>query len=136
MSEVKIDLQKAMEIIKDEISDLQLLYIFGSYASGNIGPNSDIDFAFLSDFEVKPLKKFELQEKLARFYKKNVDLIDMSKAGLMTIAQILHKGERIFEREKLAADEYEMRMVSNYYSYKDDIKPILDQIKKEGRIYG
>ena len=131
-----IDIQKAIAILKKDLPGLLALYIFGSYTSGEFGPLSDIDLAFRANTEISPLNRFELQENIARAFNRNVDLVDMNKAGLMTVAQVIYKGNRVFEKNELEAEEYEMNMVSKYYTYKDDIQPILDQIKKDGIIYG
>lgn len=49
-------IEKAIEFIKDKLSP-EKIYLFGSYAKGNPGENSDLDFLIIKDTNLPKYKR-------------------------------------------------------------------------------
>ena len=76
-------------------ADIAAVYLYGSHASGNVQPGSDVDIAILfgnCDREIvnKRLEKFHIE--LSRNLRKDLHLIAMDFADEVLLKQILKKG--------------------------------------------
>ncbi len=59
-----LDEQKIIKYLGDKLSPVSI-YLFGSYAKGNIRPESDVDIAFLADGEKDEYQIFNVAQGLA-----------------------------------------------------------------------
>ena len=55
----------AVAAIRRAVPDLVAVYRFGSSVSGERSPGSDVDLAILATIPLDPLRRFDLQERLA-----------------------------------------------------------------------
>ena len=104
-----------IKILKDNIPNIEAIYIFGSVAEGRDGSSSDVDVAFLSDTPIDSLRVWELSNEIAFELKRDVDLVDLKQTNTIFRFQIISKGERIY--------------------FKDERRAIEEQILKDGRVY-
>ena len=65
------------------------MYLFGSRAREDAGPDSDIDLAVLTLGNLDPVERWILQEDLAALAHQNVDLVDLRRASTVMRVQVL-----------------------------------------------
>ena len=75
-------------------------YLFGSYAKGIAGEESDVDLLLSTD--VTGLKFYGLVERLREELKKNVDILEVRQlsGNMELLNEILKDGEKIYEQDK------------------------------------
>ena len=119
--------------------DIQGVYLFGSYDTGNERPDSDIDLALLlpfpsavrtKDLPLSPCR-VDLETKLER----NVDLINLRLTNTVLQNEIVNAGRLIFVQEPEAIHEFEMRVLSDYQKLNEERKDILEDFHRTGRAY-
>ncbi|MEJ5199650.1 MAG: nucleotidyltransferase domain-containing protein [Anaerolineae bacterium] len=107
--------------------DIVAAYLFGSLAEGRATPRSDIDIAVLlnriPDDELGDLgRRLRLMEEFRRFADREVDVVILNTAPPLLRYQVLRHGRRLFERDRRARVEFEVRTGQEY----EDLKPIRD----------
>lgn len=118
----KSDLKKLFDIFK-LYSAIKLVYLFGSRASGKIGPLSDYDFAFYLD-EKDAKKRFnirlELIGKISMVLKTNdVDVCILNDIdGPELKYNIINDGVLIFEKEPFKV-LVEPRILTEYFDFRE-----------------
>jgi predicted nucleotidyltransferase len=112
-----------------ELPDLAAIYLFGSHASGDSGPDSDLDLGILPPRDGAHRLDFAsllvLQEKLATICSCDVDLINLRLAPTVLAKEVICHGERIYCGDRYAADEFEMLTLSFYQKLNEEREAIL-----------
>lgn len=133
--------EKKLEDIKEKIlsyfqnKDIELIYIFGSYATGENKEDSDIDIAVLYNEKKSELDVYNEKRRLVDILDEEVDLINLGDANIIIQNQIVTKGLNIYSKNINTNIEYKYRTVVCYGSYRDDSKVIRDNIKKRGYVW-
>ena len=78
---------------------IQVLYLFGSRASGAANAKSDIDLAVFTDGREPPTMDLELGAFLHQALKHPVDVVIMQKVSPILQHEVLRNKIRIFEKE-------------------------------------
>ena len=105
--------KQIITLLTSEFSDLSLIYIFGSQASGAVHEDSDVDIAVLCGNKLEPLARWNIATELAEVLKKDVDLVDLLEASTVMQHQIIFNGVCIYDAfEQQAA--FEMQVMSMY----------------------
>jgi predicted nucleotidyltransferase len=93
--------------------DVLAAYLFGSYATGKARPESDVDVAVLLSgtdemerFERRLRLMGEVEEALGR---RPADVVVLNDAPPLLAHQVLRNGRLIFERDRTARVEFEVR---------------------------
>ena len=122
--------------IKENVENIQLVYIFGSMSERNTHKDSDIDIAVLSKSPLLPIRTYLLKTELEAALNKDVDLVDMRNVGIVLKYEIIYKGTLIYsslsEEDRLS---YESRIMEDYLDYKELMKPLEEDIKSRGSVY-
>ena len=86
------------EVLKEYPADFCIL--FGSYAKGTAGENSDVDLVISS--EVTGLQYYELTERLRTALRKKVDLLNVDQLlnNRELLTEILKEGIRIYGKQE------------------------------------
>lgn len=84
-----------IEAVIAEHPELELVLLFGSFATGKARPHSDVDLAVQADHVLSLEDKMGLIADLADATGRAVDLIDLRTAGEPLLGQILTHGKRI-----------------------------------------
>ena len=124
-----------VKILKDKFDPI-LIYIFGSYAKGELREDSDIDIAFLSEKQYSAYEVFMLAQELADILKRDVDLVDLSDSSTVFKAQVVGKGIIIYSKDERRRIEFQVRTLKEYAILNEDRQIVLDNIKKRGSVYG
>lgn len=131
------DMDSIVQILKENIPDLQAVYLFGSRAEGLARPESDTDIAYLAEgVALSAVDRFFLAQKLANVLHTDVDLIDLKKASTVLRFEIVGKGKRIFCPDEYACDLFEATVFSMYQRLQEERAGIIAEIMRKGRVYG
>lgn len=82
----------------NKFPSIQVLYLFGSHASGTAGTDSDVDIAVFTDGSDSPMMDLELGVFLQKRLNRAVDVVIMQKASPILQHEVLSQKERIFEK--------------------------------------
>ena len=119
--------------------EIEALYIFGSFATDDIWPNSDVDIAILLPEETAEkagsLMMSPLRFELESLYKREVDLINLRLVSTVFQKEIIAADKRIYCADEYAADEFEMLTISYYQKLNEERKEILEEFFKTKRAY-
>jgi len=108
--------------------NILLLYLFGSYTSGEADKLSDIDIAFLSREKFDLDKTLRLISELQDIFQDEaIDLVDLSKAPLSLIHRIIKEGICLYACELRTKIEFESKNETLYY----DTAPLRREYFKE-----
>jgi len=131
----KESLMIAAEKLKDIFKGYRYIasaYLFGSQASGKIGPMSDVDIAILLKEDAPKGRELIHEEdylayKIARALGvKEVDLIDLNSQGLIFVHNVLRTGKLIYD----ADPDFRIKFVSKVISDYCDFEPTLRFMNK------
>ncbi len=112
---LKFSEQKVIDLLLSEFPEIELIYLFGSMATGKIHSQSDLDIAFWnSSSSVEELKCFATQEQLAALFSTDVDLVDMRGASEVFCYEVVTTGRRIYTKDIERMHFIENRIWSDY----------------------
>ncbi len=107
-------------------SDVAAAYLFGSQAEGRAAPRSDVDIAILligqPDPEQMWKRRLALWDALEQFTKRKLDLVILNQAPPLLQNQVLKHGRLLYEGDRAARVEFEVRAGKVYA----DLKPMQD----------
>ena len=105
-------------------SDVVAGYIFGSMAQGRARPGSDVDVAVLLsddlDGEARFMRRLRLMNEVSDVCGREADVIVLNDAPPLLQHQVLKHGRLVFERDRAARVEFEVRAGKIYA----DLKPM------------
>jgi predicted nucleotidyltransferase len=91
-----------------------VVYLFGSAARDSLRSDSDIDLALLPTAPCEPHALYCAAQTLAANCKRDVDLVDLSRASGVLRAQVVGYGRPILVNDARRADEFAMYALSDY----------------------
>ena len=116
--------------VKDH-KNIDLAYLFGSYAKGRITPLSDVDVAVLLNDKIDPKIYFDMQldlsDQLSSYLKKQVEVVILNRADPRLSYQIIRYGEIVFEKNLNLRADFERKALNLYF----DLKPMFDFHEKK-----
>ena len=131
----KLDKQLIIDTLKQEIPELQALYLFGSQNDGSATKKSDVDIAYLTQQTLTSLERWDVSQKLASLLSLDVDLIELSTTNTIFRYQILSTAERIYG-DGYDVESFETLAYSFYLRFQEERKPIVDAIIKNKSVFG
>lgn len=117
-------------------------YVFGSYATGDTGPLSDLDLAVYLDYKKAPGEKkrrqlvSDIRDDVSRALKigENIDLICLNDATPFLLHEVVYKGKIIYNIDDGGRAHFEAQAMSKWLDWKwyDDQfnQAILENINK------
>jgi len=119
--------------------EVQAVYLFGSFGTGNEWPDSDADIALLLPpkmaKEIGPFLGGDLRFKLETLLQKDVDLINLRQAPTVFQKEIIFSERRIYCADTRAAEEFEMLVLSYYLKLNEERAEILSEGLLSGKFY-
>lgn len=106
MSEIEI-IQKTVSELARRDAKILGVYLFGSRADGSAGPDSDVDLAVLFRERENLEQLVELQIAFERNLGREVDLIDLGRAGAYLALDAI-RGERVYCADEHACDNFDL----------------------------
>ncbi len=120
------DLVRIVQNIVKNYEEIQLVYLYGSYAAGLETEYSDIDIGVVLDknFKEFPLYFAELSSKIEKCFdfKINIDLRILNECAPRFLFKVIKKGRCIYSKSRTILSEFEIKVLYEY----QDIKPMLD----------
>jgi len=124
------DLRRVINDLFINREEIQLAYLYGSYAKELQTEYSDIDIGVIlnEEFKESPLYFADLCLGIEKHFnfKINVDLRILNSATPRFLFQVLKNGMILFEKSKTFRYEFELKVLSMY----QEIKPMLDMYDK------
>ena len=117
-----------VDVCKQTIPDMKLLYLFGSYASNQAHKSSDIDIAILPIKKLSTVTRWEMQQTLAEKLQREVDLIDFLSASTVMQKEIISKGICLYDDNQFK-DVFEMQVMSMYQHLNEERSELLTAFK-------
>lgn len=97
---------------------VRFAYLFGSRATGEHGPDSDVDIAVAADRPLTLLEESGLAVELATVLGvDSVDVVDLRTAPLRLLGRILLDGVVLLGRDEPERVEFEVRTRSRYFDF-------------------
>lgn len=116
-NELELDIKSLVDYLATQ-PDVLAAYLFGSYATGKARPGSDVDVAVLLSgtdkmerFERRLQLMGEVEEALGR---RPADVVVLNDAPPLLTHQVLREGRLVFERNRAARVEFEVRAGQMY----------------------
>jgi predicted nucleotidyltransferase len=131
-----ISLSSFASKLDQELSFLWAVYFFGSHASNQAMPDSDVDLAVLGKSPYTAADLFNVSSNLAIMLKRNVDLVDLRAVPTDLQAQIVTKGQRHVLTNFEQIESFEDFVYSSYARLNEERKYILADIQQRGSVYG
>lgn len=120
--------------LKQRLPDLQAAYLFGSQASGDAGPQSDLDLAILLPRSADPVLIWDLSGELADLAGVPVDLVDLRAASTVMQYQVITTGQRLWA-QALVAGLFECFVLSEKTALDTARSGLLADIQRDGHVY-
>lgn len=128
--------ERLVTILREALPDLLAIYRFGSTATGTAVRESDLDLAILPAAPLDPIRRWDLQERLAISLHVPVDLVDLLSASTVMQMQVLQSSMLLFESGRAAREGFETVVYSSYARLNEERREILEQVKQAGSVYG
>ena len=133
---MSFDKKVMLNLLQEALPEIKLVYLFGSKATGADTHQSDIDLAVLTSQKIDNVLRWKLGEKLARYFKQDVDLVDLRQASPVIRMQIVNQGDCLFAKSTFEKDWFEMQTISMYIDVNEMRQPIIEamypQVKQNG----
>ncbi len=112
-------------------SQVLVAYVYGSQATGQAGPLSDLDIAVLLAGEPSEAECFDARLEfvgglMSLLHTNDVDVAILNQVPLVLRYQVVRTGQVIFCRDRQAMIEFRVRTLNEYF----DFKPLLDDYRR------
>ena len=130
---------KIIQTVLEHYPEVQAIYLFGSFGTGNEWPSSDADIALLLPPKmakgIGTLAGSDLRLQLEALLTKDVDLINLHQVSTVFQKEIIMADRRIYCADRYAAEEFEMLVLSYYGKLNEERAEILAEGLRSGRFY-
>lgn len=129
------ELARIVEALRSRLPRLLALWVFGTWGTEHERPDSDIDLATLSD---RPLTGDEIGDALCALHevvRRDVDLVDLTRADAVIRAQVVAHGQRIYCADEPRCAAFEDFVYADYARLNEERGAILRDIAARGRIH-
>jgi uncharacterized protein len=130
-----VRLNEATSLLRRELPDVRVVYVFGSQATSNANAESDVDIALLPSTKLDEVARWHLQEKLASLLGRNVDLVDLRSASTVMQKEIIASGQVVYQADEAERQGYEARVLSSYARLQEERREILNDVIKRGHVH-
>jgi len=125
-----------VRILRESIPDLVAVYRFGSTVRGDMRASSDVDLAVLASAALEPVRRFELQERIAALLGKDVDLLDLRSASTVMRLQVVSRGIAIDGLRARERQAFEGEVLSAYARLNEERREVLERVRREKSVHG
>lgn len=134
-----IDERAIVTAVREALPEVQGIYLFGSHADGTQRRGSDVDLGLLfppSDQAAsRSLFMHPVRQHLQEIAGCDVDLVDLRQVTTVMQKEVVMRGRRIYCADELAADEFDLSVMSRYQKLNEERAAILKQFETTGRAY-
>jgi predicted nucleotidyltransferase len=118
-------------ILRAALPDAWATYVYGSFARGDEGPDSDIDLAVLLPPGQTIPDLFGLMAELSTRVGREVDLVDLRRVGLDLIREILRDGRQLSVQRPDETLAWEAEKMTDYADFNPRRRELLDMYLRE-----
>ena len=111
-------------------------YLFGSSATGDATPSSDIDLALLLSAKLSAAAALAIKAGVSALFHRDVDLIDLRRADAVTKAQVIATGEVLLNAVPVTVALFETTAFAQYALLNEERSGIITDIVARGSIHG
>jgi len=122
---MKVREVKCLDFLAED-PDLQLAMLFGSAATGDLRPDSDIDVAIYPRKTMASRKRQQVADEIALATNRAVDLIDLSTAEGALLRKILHSGIVLFSKTPGILGALSERLLDWQEDFEPQLNALLD----------
>lgn len=91
-----LDKSRVIGSVRSKVKNVKLIYLFGSFASGEQHANSDLDIAILPIKALDNVTRWQIAQDLACELDIDVDLIDLNTASTVLCQQVITQGQLLW----------------------------------------
>ena len=117
-------------------TDIAAVYLYGSYASGQVHPGSDVDVAILfgkRDREIVDKRLEKIHVELSRILKKDLHLVALDFAGEVLLNQILKKGRCLIVNDTKTLTYFAMEALTKVADFQYYLKKMQSAMTRRVR---
>ena len=122
---------KLRKFFRENHKNVDLAYLFGSYAKGKVTPLSDVDVAVLLNDKIKSEVYFDMKldfaDQLSSYLGKEVEVVILNIADPRLSYQVIKHGEMVFEKTRDLKANFEKKALNTYF----DLKPMFEFYEKK-----
>lgn len=134
-----VDERAIVVAIREALPEVQAIYLFGSHADGTQGHGSDVDLGLLfpptDRADSRILFMHPVRQHLEEIAGCDLDLVDLRQVSTVLQKEVVMRGRRIYCADGLAADEFDLSVMSRYQKLNEERAAILEQFQATGRAY-
>lgn len=119
-----------IESVRSKIDNVKLIYLFGSFASGEQHADSDLDIAILPMKALDNLTRWQIAQDLACELDIDVDLIDLNSASTVLCQQVISQGQLLWGNTN-DNDVFTVKTMSMYQHLQAERALILNDLMTE-----
>ena len=131
-----IAIKKIIDCLSSSLDNIQGIYLFGSYASGDATEKSDVDIAVLCIKRLSFDLKLSLTSSLAMTLNKEVDLVELRYIDTIFKEEIIRTANRIATFDRVACEKYEDYIYCSAMDFREFRSPHVQEIIERGYIHG
>jgi len=122
-------MEKAISKILVDFPQISLVYLFGSQVTGQAGPDSDFDFAIVTDYgqDNIPLQAAFTHAIVMALNIEKVDVVLLDRAPIELAYGVVSDGRLLYARDLATRIEFEAAILNKYLDY----LPYLHDFRKQ-----
>lgn len=124
-------LETTARIVATALPDVWAVYVYGSAARGDDGPDSDIDIAVLLPPRSKIPDKLGLMARIAAAVERDADIVDLRQANLDLVHAVLHEGRALLIQNADETLGWEAERMTDYALFNPRRADIVEQYLRE-----
>lgn len=118
---------QVIEFVKSK--PIEVVYIFGSHATGEVKPLSDYDFAVLFDEAISSHERFDFKLELISFFSRllktdKVDVVDLNTASSAVRYSAIKPRMDIFTRSESIRCDFEHKTFQMYFDRLEHLRTL------------
>jgi uncharacterized protein len=127
-------LRSARDAVLRLLPNIEAMYVFGSFARGNVVADSDLDLAVLATVPLEPLRRLEAQRELSVILNRDVDLVDLRVAESVLQSEVINDGVVLFQSDPMRTLDFEAGVLGDYAELLDATRALREDIRGRGRV--
>jgi predicted nucleotidyltransferase len=122
-----LDKSLVTNFVRRKVENVKLIYLFGSFASGEEHANSDLDIAILPVKALDNLTRWQIAQDLACALNIDVDLVDLNTASTVLCQQVITQGQLLWGNSD-DDDAFAVKTMSMYQHLQTERSMILSDL--------